>query len=300
MVVVVGSLNMDLVIRVDRLPRPGETVLGNAYETHPGGKGANQAVAAARLGARVRMLGRVGEDLFGEALTTRLTSEGVDTTRVLKTHGPSGVAFILVDSAGQNQIAVAPGANSRLAPEDLPAESFQGATVLLLQLEVPLATVQRAIALGRAAGARVLLNASPVAPLPREAWKGVDVLVVNEVEAAELADVPQPQTPREALALARHLCDLVPRTVLTLGAQGAVWAGEAEGHLPAFPVPAVDSTAAGDAFAGALAVALAEGKSLPEAVRFASAAGALATTRPGAQPSLPLRGEVEALMKTVT
>ena len=161
MILVVGSLNMDLVLRVARLPRPGETVLGEAYETHPGGKGANQAVAAARLGGRVRMLGRIGEDGFGRTLKASLAQEGVDVTWVQETPGPSGAAFILVDPTGQNQIAVAPGANARLAPGDLPETAFREAEVLLLQLEIPLETVAQAVALGRKAGSRILLNAAP-------------------------------------------------------------------------------------------------------------------------------------------
>jgi len=296
MILVVGSLNMDLVLRVPRLPRPGETVLGEAYETHPGGKGANQAVAAARLGGRVRMLGRIGEDGFGRTLKASLAQEGVDVTWVQETTGPSGAAFILVDPTGQNQIAVAPGANARLAPGDLPETAFREAEVLLLQLEIPLETVAQAVALGRKAGSRILLNAAPAQKLPPAVWQGVDLLLVNEVEAAQLAGSSPPRTPEEALDLARRLRELVPQVVLTLGDQGAVWSGEEEGHLPTFAVRAVDATAAGDAFAGALAVALAEGMSMRAALRFASAAGALATTRPGAQPSLPFRSEVEALL----
>jgi len=296
MILVVGSLNMDLVLRVARLPRPGETVLGEAYETHPGGKGANQAVAAARLGGRVRMLGRIGEDGFGRTLKASLAQEGVDVTWVQETPGPSGAAFILVDPTGQNQIAVAPGANARLAPGDLPETAFREAEVLLLQLEIPLETVAQAVALGRKAGSRILLNAAPAQKLPPAIWQGVDLLLVNEVEAAQLAESSPPRTPEEALDLARRLRELVPQVVLTLGGQGAVWSGEEESHLPAFAVRAVDATAAGDAFAGALAVALAEGMSMRAALRFASAAGALATTRPGAQPSLPFRSEVEALL----
>ena len=223
MILVVGSLNMDLVLRVARLPRPGETVLGEAYETHPGGKGANQAVAAARLGGRVRMLGRIGEDGFGRTLKASLAQEGVDVTWVQETPGPSGAAFILVDPTGQNQIAVAPGANARLAPGDLPETAFREAEVLLLQLEIPLETVAQAVALGRKAGSRILLNAAPAQKLPPTIWQGVDLLLVNEVEAAQLAESGPPRTPEEALDLARRLRELVPQVVLTLGSQGAVW-----------------------------------------------------------------------------
>jgi ribokinase len=242
------------------------------------------------------MLGRIGEDGFGRTLKASLAQEGVDVTWVQETPGPSGAAFILVDPTGQNQIAVAPGANARLAPGDLPETAFREAEVLLLQLEIPLETVAQAVALGRKAESRILLNAAPAQKLPPTIWQGVDLLLVNEVEAAQLAESGPPRTPEEALDLARRLRELVPQVVLTLGSQGAVWSGEEEGHLPAFAVRAVDATAAGDAFAGALAVALAEGMSMRAALRFASAAGALATTRPGAQPSLPFRSEVEALL----
>lgn len=244
------------------------------------------------------MLGRVGEDPFGQALKSGLAQEGVDVAWVLETPGPSGTAFILVDPEGQNQIAVAPGANARLVPEDLPATAFQGVGVVLLQLEIPLETVVRAAALGRKAGARILLNAAPAHALPSEILQSVDLLLVNEVEAAQLAEASPPRTPEEALALARQLRGRAPQAqvVLTLGAQGAVWSGTEEGHFPAFPVRAVDTTAAGDAFAGALALGLAEGQNMRAALRFANAAGALATTRPGAQPSLPFRDEVEALL----
>lgn len=297
MILVVGSLNMDLVLQVEHLPTPGETVLGGAYEAFPGGKGANQAVAAARLGGQVRMVGRVGEDAFGRALKAGLKREGVDVGGVLPTLGPSGVAFILVDPKGQNQIAVAPGANGRLLPQDLTEAAFQGIQVVLLQLEIPLETALRALSLGRAAGARTLLNAAPARPLPPEAWAQTDLLLVNEGEGAALLGADPPRTPEEALALARRLRAQGPGVVLTLGAQGVVWALEGEGHLPAFPVQAVDTTAAGDAFAGALAVALDEGWPWAEALRFACAAGALAAARTGAQPSLPRRAEVEALLR---
>ncbi len=292
-----GSLNMDLVLRVDRLPRPGETVFGRAYVTYPGGKGANQAVAVARLGGRVEMVGRVGEDAFGESLRASLAQEGVGVRWVGKVPGPSGVAFILVDSSGQNQIAVAPGANAGLRPEDLPEEAFEGVRLLLLQLEIPLETVERAAALARARGIAVLLNAAPALSLPEGLWQDTDLLLVNETEAAALLGISPPSHPEEALAAARALAGRGPGVVLTLGSMGAVWSwGGREGYQPAFPVQAVDTTAAGDAFAGALALALAEGRGFEEAMRFASAAGALAATRPGAQPSLPYRPEVEGLL----
>jgi len=297
-VLVVGSLNMDLVVPVPRHPKPGETVVGGDLRRFPGGKGANQAVAAARLGARVRMIGRVGADAYGAELRRGLEAEGIETADVAELDAPTGVALIGVSEDGQNAIVVSPGANARLRPEDLAPERFVGAGVAVLQLETPLATVRRAAELGRAAGARVLLNAAPAQALPEGLLKAVDLLVVNEFEAAQVAGAREPEGPEEALALARELARRVPVAVVTLGARGLVWAGvEGEGVLPAFEVRAVDTTAAGDAFVGGLAAALAAGEPLQPALRFASAAGALAATRPGAQPSLPHRREAEALLR---
>jgi len=295
---VVGSLNQDLVVPVPRHPRPGETILGGDLARYPGGKGANQAVAAARMGAPVRMVGRVGADAFGEALLENLEREGVDASGVRALSDvPTGVALISVDERGENAIVVSPGANARLAPEDLTPAEFEGAGVLLLQLEVPLAAVVRAARLGKEAGALVILNAAPAQKLPEELLALLDLLVVNEHEAAAILEAAPPETPEEALAQARTLSQRVPVAVITLGEKGLVYAsGETSGHLPAYPVRAVDTTAAGDAFTGALAAALAEGRELTEALKIASAAGALAVTKEGAQASLPRREEVIALL----
>lgn len=313
-VAVVGSVNMDLVVRVERHPHPGETLLGSDYATHPGGKGANQAVAAARLGARVAFVGRVGEDAFGDRLAASLAESGVDTAGLARSERPSGVAFIQVDAAGQNSIVVSPGANHDLTPADLAAPAARaaltGAAVLLLQLEVPLDVSLAAAAAAREGGATAMLNLAPARRLADAELADVGVLLVNEYEAAiQLGAAAAGGSPSE---WAVALCRSVPRAVVTLGADGAVWAervdptdprGDARhGHVPAFSVVPVDTTAAGDAFAGALAyhLGLAEGRgsvpSLAEAVRFASAAGALATTRAGAQPSLPRLAEVERLL----
>ncbi len=295
-VVVVGSLNMDLVVPVARHPKPGETIIGGNLQRFPGGKGANQAVAAARLGGRVRMVGRVGADAYGAELKRGLEAEGIETADVAEIDAPTGVALISVSEDGQNAIIVSPGANARLRPEDLSPEGFAGAQVVVLQLETPLETVQRAAELGREAGARVLLNAAPARELPDELLEALDVLVVNEFEAAQVAGEEEPESMEEALSLARQLAQRVPVVVVTLGARGLVWAGaEGEGYLPAFEVQAVDTTAAGDAFVGGLAAALAAGEPFAAALRFGSAAGALAATRPGAQPSLPRKSEVEEL-----
>ncbi len=298
MVLVVGSLNQDLTVPVPRHPRPGETVLGGDLALHPGGKGANQAVAAARMGAAVRMIGRVGADAFGRGLVENLKTEGVDVSGVRALEdAPTGTALIAVGPGGENAIVVSPGANARLRPEDLSPAEFASARVLLLQLEVPLDTVLEAARLGKEAGARVVLNAAPARALPEALLARVDLLVVNEHEAATLLKAAPAETPGAALALARRLSRQVPAAVVTLGEKGLAYAGQEDsGTLPAFPVQAVDTTAAGDAFAGALAAALAEGAALPDALRVGAAAGALAATRPGAQPSLPRRDEVHALL----
>ena len=309
MIVVVGSLNVDLVVPVPRFPSAGETLLGGDYARHPGGKGANQAVAAARAGARVHMLGRVGDDAFGAWLVRGLDDDGIDTTGVHALAGvPTGVAFISVDEHAQNSIIVSPGANARLAPSDLTAAAFEGASVVLLQLEVPLPTVLAAARLGRAAGARVVLNLAPAQPLARDALRDVDVLIVNEHEAALLlggsgdgsdtGDAVRAAPERAA----RRLTELVPSAVVTLGADGAAWAdGDESGVVPGFAVEAIDTTAAGDAFAGALGAALATAEgpevSVHDALRFACAAGALAVTRPGAQPSLPRADAIRAFLE---
>ncbi len=312
MIVVVGSLNMDLVVPVQRFPAPGETLLGGDYARHPGGKGANQAVAAARAGGRVSMIGRVGEDAFGTALVGALRHDGVMTDAVVRLQDvPTGVAFISVAADGQNVIVVSPGANARLRPDDLDPDDLADADVVLLQLEVPLDTTLAAASLGRAAGARVILNLAPAQTLEPAALADVDVLLVNETEAAALTERSADEVARAPEAAAAALAERVPAVVLTLGAAGAVWAiaatdgagsragtsGEAtRGRVDGHTIEAVDTTAAGDAFAGALAVRLAADVPLGEAVRFANAAGALAATRPGAQPSLPTAAEIEAFL----
>jgi ribokinase len=298
-IAVVGSLNMDFVVQVQALPRPGETVSGTNFETIPGGKGANQAVAAGRLGGRARMVGRVGDDVFGQKLVESLASAGVDASGVVVTPGtPTGVALIPVESGGQNQIVVAPGANGRLTPDDV-ARGLRGLAggLLLLQLESPLDAVERAAHIGREAGASVVLDPAPARELSEALLSNVAYLTPNENEAAALLGRRQ-----EALSLteapeaARALRARGPRTViLKLGAQGAyVDDGSGGRHFPAPRVDAVDATAAGDTFNGALAVALAEGRRLPDAVAFANVAAALSVTRRGAQASIPTRPEVDA------
>ena len=283
-IVVLGSLNVDLVTRVPALPRAGETVIGDRLLTFTGGKGANQAVAAARLGGRVAMVGRVGRDAGGDALLRQLALDGVDSAGVERDgEEPSGAALIMVGPDGENLIAVAPGANGHVGDADV--ERALGAAgpdgLLVLQLEIPLAAAARAIGAGR----RVLLNAAPAtADLPPGLLRGLEALVVNESEAAALLGgaAAGVEAARELHAAGARLA------VVTLGAAGAALcdAGGARLAEP-FRVAAVDTTAAGDAFVGALAVGLAAGRPAAEAVRFANAAGAAAATRAGAQESLP-------------
>jgi len=298
-IVVVGSLNMDLVVAVPRFPIAGETLLGGDYARHPGGKGANQAVAAARAGGQVRMIGRVGNDAFGETLTRGLSADGIDHHHVVALDdAPTGVAFISVDPSAQNCIIVSPGANARITPDDLAPAQFDGAAVLLLQLEIPLDTTLRAAALARRAGARVILNLAPAEALEPDQLRDVDVLLVNESEAARLIDMDVRAVNREPQRAAAQLAELVPAAVITLGAAGAAWAEAGEtGLVDGFRVEPVDTTAAGDAFAGALAVRAARAEALAASVRFANAAGALATTTAGAQPSLPSAAAIERFLE---
>jgi ribokinase len=289
-----------MVVRLPRIPEAGETVLGGSFLRADGGKGANQAVAAARLGAEVTFVGRVGADELGERAVAGLRDEGIDVSHVSRDEKePSGVALIFVDERGENAIAVAPGANAALSEDDVERAggAIETADVLLLQLETPLPTVERAAAVAAAAGVTVILNPAPAQPLPDSLLYRVDVLTPNEGEARLLAALPGDDATREATA-GRLLERGVRRIVVTLGAAGALVitrAGE-EQLVEGFSVDAVDTTAAGDAFSGALAVALAEGPSLAEAVRFACAAGAVAATARGARPSLPRRERLELLL----
>jgi len=296
-IVVVGSLNMDLVVRAPRHPQPGETLIGGDFQTFPGGKGANQAVAAARLGAQVRMIGRVGGDAFGEALLQTVRQDGVDTTFIRRDEqAATGVALITLDAAGQNTIVVAPGANMRVTRQDIEeAEAaFEGADLLLMQLECPLEAVQAAAQMAHRHGLPVVLNPAPARPLPADLLAQTDYLLPNQPELRLLAD-GEADVPRAA---ARLLAQGVRNLVVTLGEEGALLVtGGSQEHLPAFRVPVVDTVAAGDAFAGAFCVALAEGKPLREAVLWGNAAGAIAVTRPGAQPSMPNRAELTQFLK---
>jgi len=301
-IVVVGSLNMDFVVGVDRLPAPGETVLGRDFRMLPGGKGANQACAAAKLATastQVRMIGRVGYDTFGDHLKAGLSAAGVDVSAVHATRShPTGVALIPVDASGQNTIVVASGANHALIASE--AESmrsvFRGASLVLFQLESPLDTVAAALKIARQEGARTILDPAPALPLSNEILADVDILTPNESEASLLLGLP-PQRVFicNAPALARALRERGPAAVvLKLGDQGCFYSdASTEFHCPAVSVTARDTTAAGDVFNAALAVALAEDRPIADALRFANAAAAISVTRLGAQASIPARSDLQ-------
>jgi ribokinase len=302
-ILVVGSVNMDLAVRSPRMPVPGETVLGEGLVVSPGGKGANQAVAAARLGGRCAFIGCVGKDAFGQQLLAGLKAEGVDCSCVQETSdAPTGIAVIIVDAKGENAIVVAGGANRSLAPDDIfPCEKmFASASVVLLQLELPLPTVRAAIDLARRHRCKIILDPAPAHRPLDEALYQVDIICPNGLEAEWIANQGQPVEERTAKTLAS---DLIARgagaAVVKLGARGSVVV-TADGHVYsvlAYKVSVVDTTAAGDAFAGALAVAVARGDGIHQAAKFANAAGALACTRFGAQPSMPTAAEVADLMQ---
>jgi ribokinase len=298
-VFVVGSINQDFVLKVERRPNPGETVTNAELSTHNGGKGANQAAAAARLGASVTFLGRVGDDEFGEPLVHTLGEKGIDTSLVKQVSSEStGAAFITVTPDGENAITVAPGANRSLTPEDAEAasEAIGDAHVLVAQMEIPVKTVLRAVEVAAECGTRALVNLAPTFEVPRELLEKADPLVVNEHEAAFLLGGGV-EGVDGALSAAPKLLSLGPRSaVITIGEAGAVFAnGESSRHLPAPKVEVVDTTGAGDAFVGALAARLADDVSLEEAVAYAVRAGAAAVTKEGAQGALPTPHVVEAL-----
>lgn len=297
-VFVMGSINQDFVLKVERRARPGETVTDAVLSTHNGGKGANQAAAAALLGASVAFLGRVGDDGFGEPLVRALRGNGVDTSLVKQAEGAStGTAFITVTADGENAITVAPGANRRLTPRDVEEarEAVRGARVLVIQMEVPRETVRRAVEVSGEEGTRVVLNLAPPFEVPRAVLEGLDPLVVNEHEAAFLLGRPV-EGVEGALDAVPDLISLGPRsTVVTVGSNGAVYAeGETSEHVPAPRAEVVDTTGAGDAFVGALAFRLAREDTLKEAVSYAVRAGAAAVTREGAQGALPTPDVLEA------
>ena len=296
-IVVIGSANMDLVVRVSRLPMPGETLMGEHFEAIPGGKGANQAIAAARLGGKVAMVACVGDDGFGKTLRDGLTVDGINVEHVSHiAQRASGIAVITVASDGANSIVVTAGANGDLSPRhiDVASELIASAAMLICQFETPLTSVSRAIDLAVKHGTPVLLNPAPAQPLPDGMHAGVTYLVVNETEAELLTGIPVADVASARSAAAR-LREMGSRTVLvTLGSKGVYWSGpEGEGQLAAPKVKAVDSTAAGDTFAGGFAAALVRGDAIQEAVMFGQSAAAISVTRHGAQSSIPTLAEVE-------
>lgn len=301
-VLVFGSINMDLVARTPRIPAVAETITGHEFFTAPGGKGANQAVAAARLGVPTKMVGRVGADAFGPELRQNLNAVGVDTAPVFTDATvSSGVAIIAVDDQAQNNIIIIPGANGRVGAEDVQRleQNLSGAKALLLQLEVPLQAVTAAAQLARQHGVTVILDPAPARDLPAELYAVVDVLTPNEVEAAQLVGFAV-KTPADAdRAAVALLARGIKTAIIKMGAQGVFYAqasGE-KGFVPAFKVEAIDTVAAGDAFNGGLAAALVEGQPLTTALRWGAAAGALSATKRGAQPSMPDRAEFEAFLQ---
>ena len=301
LIVSLGGINMDLVTYADRLPADGETVVGTDFVTYAGGKGANQAVAAARMGGRSAMVGRVGGDMFGPQLIELLEGAGVGTDGVgVEEDASSGIAVISVGEGGQNRIVQVLGANDTCGPgeHDAVAAMLPDATVLMLQLEVSVDLSLRLAERAAGQGVKVMLDPGPVRPVPEDFFPYVSVITPNETEAEALVGYPVSDVGTAAKAAEELLSRGVGVVVVKLGAQGAYWScGDEGGHVAPFPVEAVDTVAAGDAFNGAMAVAMSEGRSLSEAVRWGCAAGALAVTRIGAQDSMPEREAVLALAR---
>jgi ribokinase len=304
-IIVAGSLNADLTIYTDRLPLPGETLHGTGFAVNPGGKSANQAVAASLLGGSVELIGAVGDDPNGTMLLDSTAGAGVDVTRVRRTAEPTGVAVISVDSHGENSIIISAGANGTLAPGQMDPEAFAGAAVVCLCLEVPFETVQAAAQAGHDGGATVLLNLSPYAPIPAALAELTDVLLVNSHEASEFLDgfeLPAPDAAESDWepAVGRFAARGLDRVLVTLGSQGSVvldsTSATSVARIAPTKVDAVDTTGAGDAFTGAVAARLAAGDALVDAARYASVAAAMAATKKGTQAAYPTADQVAALV----
>ncbi|MEU4701715.1 ribokinase [Nonomuraea dietziae] len=295
MISVFGSANMDLVAYVPSAPKLGETVTGRAFRTIPGGKGANQAIAAARAGGQVAFLGAVGDDSFGAALRATLEEAGVDVAALRRVEGPSGIAHIVVEDAGGNSIIVVPGANGRVTePSGDDLSVIAGSSALLLQLELPMEAVIGAAQAAQVSGVAVILTPAPAQPLPEELLDAVSLIVPNEHEAAAITGLTDQDKALDALL------ERVPEAVITLGSEGALY-GSREGarlRVPAVRVKAVDTTAAGDTFVGALSVARSEGMAPADALHFASVAASISVQREGASTSMPTRAEIDAALNT--
>ena len=295
-IVVVGSANTDMVVKTERIPGPGETVIGGEFMMAAGGKGANQAVAAARLGAQVTFVGRLGSDVFGDQAIAGYEAQGIDTRYVVRDeHVASGVALIFVDARGENSIAVASGANARLTPVDVEhaKEAIASADVLLVQLEVPIDAVRRAIELAHRAGVCVILNPAPAKEIASDLLARVSIATPNEHEIRVVVGESDQEK-----AIARMLEAGTETVLVTLGPRGVLWAAQAgRQSVPAFQVEAVDTTAAGDAFNGGLARALGRGLEMAQAIRYANAVAAISVTRMGAQPSLPTGDQVDDFLR---
>lgn len=297
---VIGSLNADFVVRAPRRPAPGETLFGREFRIYPGGKGANQAVAASRAGGSVFMAGRTGDDIFSSVVTSTLKDAGVDCTHVMtSTEEATGSAFIVVDNAGENAILVVPGANRLVTRADVDALTplLGKCSVLLLQLEIPIDTTAYAAEVAQRLGVFVMLDPAPAQAIPEDLYPRLDAITPNEHEASLLTGMHVSHADSARAAVSNLLGKGTKQAIVKLGGKGLVYGNrDIIEYLPAYAVEAVDTTAAGDAFSGALAVAMAEGQPLGEACRFASAAGALAVTRRGAQSSMPFRREIERLI----
>ncbi len=298
-IVVIGSSNTDMVIRTKNLPRPGETVLGGTFFMNAGGKGANQAVACARLGGAVTFVCKTGNDVFGHQAYQLFDDEGIDPSYVFSDpKNPSGVALILVDDNAENSIAVASGSNSNLVTADIDnsLDAIENSEIVLMQLEIPIKTIEYAAQIAKSRGKMVILNPAPAPtePLPISILKNIDLITPNETEAELISGIPVVDEP-SAIAAAKRMAELgVKKIIITMGSKGAMLYEDGEAELiPSIRVKAVDTTAAGDCFNGALTIAISEGRSLKEAVLFANRAAAISVTRPGAQVSMPYRHEVD-------
>jgi ribokinase len=304
-IVVIGSINTDMVVRSSQLPFPGQTLMGHSFQTTGGGKGANQAVAAARLGAEVSLIARIGDDAFGKMSIENFKKENINIENIYTDRdAPSGVAFIVVDDKGENIIVVAPGANATLNEKDIQdaEDVIKKADVILFQLEIPMSTVAEGIRLAKKHNRMVMLNPAPAASIPKEILQSVDIITPNQTETLVLTGIAV----NDAIT-AQHACNVLHEmgiltVIVTMGEQGAyISSDNYHGLIPGFTAGVViDTVAAGDTFCGGLAIALAEGKSLKDAVQFANAAAALSVTKIGAQASIPIRTEVINLMRYVS